>query len=156
MSDIVRGTVKQTDVTKGCQEVQLELLADETTDPDVEHYEQAGVTFRLPLDAETLCLALGGAQMNRTSLLTSGRGKRPTVALEEGEGGLYFDAVFRVFLKSDGTLRIGTKDATEAIIKGDLFKTWVDAHTHATPFGPTGAPVVLMPANTLSTIAKVT
>lgn len=69
----------------------------------------------------------------------------------------------------DGTIELG-KGATEAIIKGDAFKTWIDAefnkilaHTHPVQVSPatgTGATtgIVLsltpMPANTLSEVSK--
>lgn len=44
--------------------------------------------------------------------------------------------------------------ATEAIIKGNAFKTYFDAHTHPTAVGPSGAPAVPMPTTTLSTVSK--
>jgi len=35
-------------------------------------------------------------------------------------------------------------NATEAIIKGDLFQSFFDAHIHSTPVGPSGPPVIKM------------
>lgn len=72
-------------------------------------------------------------------------------------------------IKNDGTIELG-EGATEAIIKGNAFKTWIDgefnkilAHSHPVQVSPatgTGATtgIVLsltpMPSNTLSTVSK--
>jgi phage gp45-like len=114
MSDIVRGTVTRSDVTTGCQQLSLDLLEGET-DEGIEYYEQAGVSFRAYGDAEVLVAALGGSQQNRTAIGTSARGKRPTTAIEEGEGGLYFAGTFKVFLSADGGVYLGSPDATDWI-----------------------------------------
>jgi phage gp45-like len=150
---MIRGTIKRSDATTSTQQLQLELLDDET-DEDIELFESGGVSFRAYADADVLVAELGSSA-NRVAFLPSARGKRPTTAIEEGEGGLYFAGVYRVFVKNDGTARLGTYDATEAAMKGDQFKTEYDVHTHASPFGPTGAPIVLMSAASLSTIVKI-
>lgn len=52
------------------------------------------------------------------------------------------------------TVKLG-KGATESVIKGDAFKTFYEAHTHPTALGPSGPPLVKMPASTLSKKVKV-
>jgi phage gp45-like len=140
----VRGTVKRSDVTKGCQELQLDLLDEETRD-DVEFYEQAGVSFRAEDDADVLTIELGSST-NLAAFGTSGRGKRPTVAIEKGEGGLYYAGTFKVFLKSDGSVYLGDKDATDFValaskVMSELatIRTWANSHIHtsAAPGSPT-------------------
>jgi len=45
--------------------------------------------------------------------------------------------------------------ADNYLIRGDDFKITYDVHTHPGPFGPTGAPIVLLPINNISTTTKV-
>lgn len=42
------------------------------------------------------------------------------------------------------------KDATESIIKGDIFKEYYNKHTHTTPNGASGPPIIGIPSNCLS------
>jgi len=151
---IVLGTVKRSDVTTGAQQLQLDLLDGETRD-DVPVYEQAGVSFRAYADAEMLVDAIGGSESNLAAFGTSARGKRPTVSIQEGEGGLYFAGVFKVFLKNDGGVYLGSMSATEPAVFGNALKTEHDVHAHATPFGPTGAPIAGLTPACFSTIVKV-
>lgn len=144
---IVRGTVKQSTVTTGAQQLQLELLEGETRE-DVEAYEQAGVSFRAEDDADMLVVELGSAS-NLAAIGTNARGKRPTVAIEKGEGGLYFGGAYKVFLKQDGSLALGDKDATEAQALGDALKAWLSALTVGTPFGPSTTPLNLASIDTI-------
>lgn len=44
--------------------------------------------------------------------------------------------------------------ATEAIIKGNVFETIYNAHTHGSACGPTSPPIVLLTGAELSTVAK--
>lgn len=49
---------------------------------------------------------------------------------------------------------LGTSSSSEAMIKGNAFKTVYDAHVHPTPFGPSGPPTVPIPPTALSTKHK--
>lgn len=42
----------------------------------------------------------------------------------------------------------------QAAVLGDLFKAYFDTHTHPTPTGPSGPPIMPMPPTTLSEIVK--
>ena len=44
--------------------------------------------------------------------------------------------------------------ASDAVIKGDAFKSYFDGHTHPTAVGPSGPPVAPMPGSTLSKKVK--
>lgn len=111
---IIRGIVKLARMTTGAQTIQALDGRGLPTDDDVELYEQPGVSFRLADGDEVLVLELGGDPSNLTAIGTSGRGKRPTTNIEAGEGGLYFAGTFKVFLKQDGKVYLGSKDATKA------------------------------------------
>jgi hypothetical protein len=47
------------------------------------------------------------------------------------------------------------KGATDPVVKGTIFKTYNDTHTHSSSVGPTGPPIVPLPPTALSTAAKV-
>lgn len=53
-----------------------------------------------------------------------------------------------------GAIELGA-GATQSAVLGDLFKTYNDTHTHSSGIGPTGVPIVLMPASNLSTTVTV-
>lgn len=112
---IIRAIVKLARVTTGAQTIQALDGRGLPTDDDVELYEQPGVSFRLADGDEVLLLELGSDPSNLTAIGTSGRGKRPTVAIEAGEGGLYYAGMFKVFLKNDGNVYLGSKDATDYV-----------------------------------------
>lgn len=111
---IIRAIVKLARVTTGAQTIQALDGRGLPTDDDVELYEQPGVSFRLADGDEVLLFELGGDPSNLTAIGTSGRGKRPTVAIEAGEGGLYYAGTYKVFLKNDGKVYLGSKTATKA------------------------------------------
>lgn len=67
-----------------------------------------------------------------------------------GDGFLKFLDDGTVVLDGAVAIELG-EGATEAVIKGDLFKTLYNAHTHPTGVGPSGVPVVLL-STELSTI----
>jgi len=73
------------------------------------------------------------------------------VVIKMGENEITMDGQ-KVVINSSN-IELG-KDATESIIKGDIFKTYFDTHVHATPAGPSAPPTVPMPASTLSTVSK--
>jgi hypothetical protein len=78
----------------------------------------------------------------------------PTMAPDASVSGASGDhAVVR--LNGSTKLRLGSASANESAVNGDTFKTEFDAHAHATPFGPTGAPIVPLSAASLSTKIKV-
>lgn len=94
-----------------------------------------------------------------------------TLAWKDGSALLTFDAKGTVTLQnkagatlvmdSDSGKIVLTSDTIEvnggeqAMILGNLFKQYFDTHTHPTGVGPSGVPIVPMPANTLSSITKV-
>jgi hypothetical protein len=51
------------------------------------------------------------------------------------------------------TVKLGAA-ASQAVIKGDLFKQYFDTHTVSTVLGPSGPPIMPMPPSTLSTKVK--
>ena len=159
----IRGTVKASDTSTTCQEVQIELMAGEVRD-DVPLYEQAGVSFRAEDDAEVLVESIDGMDGNLAAFLSAARGKRPNDTIEKGEGGLYYAGVFRVFLKADGTVLLGTKDATDFVALASKvltelndIRTKFDLHVHtsAAPASPTTVPTVLIGAASSVAATKV-
>lgn len=50
----------------------------------------------------------------------------------------------------NGIIQLG-EGAVEPVVLGTSFKTAYDTHTHSSAMGPTGVPIVPLPANTLST-----
>ena len=115
LSMITRAIVRLSRTTTGAQTIQAEDAEGYPTDDDVELYEQPGVTFRVADGAEVLLLELGADGSNLTALATSGRGERPTTAIEEGEGGLYYAGEFKVFLKANGKVYLGSPAATDYV-----------------------------------------
>lgn len=49
---------------------------------------------------------------------------------------------------------LGATNATEPLLLGNQVKTWLDTHTHPSPFGPTSAPTTPLPTAALSTKHK--
>lgn len=49
---------------------------------------------------------------------------------------------------------LGATAATEPLVLGNQLKTWLDAHTHPTPMGPSGPPAAPLPPAALSTKHK--
>jgi phage gp45-like len=153
---IARAIVKLVNATTGCQTLQLAVEGDDDpTDDDIEDFQPFGVSFKRSIDDEALLFAVAGDSAHQIAMGSSGRGKRPTVDTQAGEGGLYLDGTYRVFLKADGTVRLGKLTATEPAMLGNATKTYSDSHAHATPFGPTGAPITPMPSTCLSTAVYV-
>lgn len=112
---IARAIVKLVNTTTGCQTLQLEVLGDDPTEPDVEDFQPFGVSFRRKVDDEALVLAPGGDGSHLIAVGSSGRGHRPTLAVEEGEGGLYLNGLYKVFLDKDGGVHLGAFDADKLI-----------------------------------------
>jgi hypothetical protein len=50
---------------------------------------------------------------------------------------------------------LGNASAGEAMVKGTAFKAYFDTHAHSSAMGPTGGPIVVMPASVLSTKHKI-
>ena len=111
---VARGIVKLSDVTKRCTSVQLVTYENDVRD-DVEHFEPNGVTFRPYPDMETVVLAVAGDAGHLISLGSSGRGRRPTTAIEPGEGGLYYAGEWKVFVAADGTVHLSKKDPSDFV-----------------------------------------
>lgn len=127
---------------------------------DAEHFEPYGFTSRAAPGAEAIGLSVGG---EHTVVICVADRRYRLTSLAEGEVALYDSAGSSVTLKADGkiiinaatTVEIGA-GATEALVKGTSFRTLYNAHTHSNPEGgATGAPVVQMGTDLLSTVGKV-
>lgn len=76
--------------------------------------------------------------------------KDGTITLTNKSGATFtMDATADKIVASATSIEID--GSAEAAVLGTTFKTYFDAHTHPTPFGPSGPPVTPMPSNTLST-----
>lgn len=151
---IMRGIVTLVDDGKKCQALQLEVLDEDDVVEDVENFQPFGVSFRAPVGSEAIVCAVTGDQNHLVVLGIQNRSKRPK-NVKENEGGLYVNGVYRVFLDENGVVYLGGPDASEPAVLGQSLKTWLDAHVHPTPFGPTGGPVTPLPTSALSTVVKV-
>lgn len=124
----------------------------------IEHLEPQGLHFRAAKDAGGVVVSAGG-QREAGVLLVAG-GIIPNDVIGEGEGGLHYLATWRLFLRSDGTLCLGSKEPADWVslaskvdseltkIKADLdaLKSSYDAHMHQAglliwPGGMSPAPV---------------
>lgn len=151
---IMRGIVTLVDDGKKCQALQLEVLDEDDVVEDVENFQPFGVSFVPPNQAEAIVCAVTGDQSHLIVLGIQDRRWRPK-NVKAHEGGLYVKGVYRVFLDENGVVYLGGPDATEPAVLGQALKTWLDAHTHATPFGPTGGPISPLPSSALSSSVKV-
>lgn len=127
---------------------------DESDTVEVEIALPYGFSSRAPAGSEALAALVSGDSAQGVATAPVHRDHRPT-GLAEGEVVLHYLGDVKLYLGSDGKTYVGAKDATESMMLGDATKTAYDAHTHATPFGPTGAPASPLPATCLSTITKV-
>lgn len=131
-----RGRMALVDDKKKLQQVQVELLADETKD-NVERFQQYGFTS-VPLEgAEVLCVFLGGGRDHGVVLSIDDRRHRLT-ELQAGDVALYTDEGTRIVLTRNQTINLacallqlaGVKDgdpADEVTIKTKKFT--VDCET---------------------------
>jgi phage baseplate assembly protein V len=97
-----RGRVALVDAKKKCQQLQVELLADETKD-NVEHFEPYGFTSHPKEGAEALVVFLGGGRDHGLVILAGDRRYRLT-KLEEGDVALYTDEGTKLVLGRNRTI----------------------------------------------------
>lgn len=76
-----------------------------------------------------------------------------TITLQNKAGATFvMDTTSDKIVVTAGTIELNGGE--QAAILGDLFKAYFDTHTHPTPTGPSGPPIMPMPATTLSEIVK--
>lgn len=76
-----------------------------------------------------------------------------TVTLQNKAGATFvMNSTSDKIVVTAGTIELNGGE--QAAILGDLFKTYFDTHTHPTPTGPSGPPIMPMPPTTLSEIVK--
>jgi phage baseplate assembly protein V len=120
-----RGRMSLVDDKKKLQQVQVELLADETKD-NVERFQQYGFTS-VPLEgAEALCVFLGGGRDHGIVLAIDDRRYRLT-ELKAGDVALYTDEGTKIVLGRDRTITISCdkrheESSEEVTIKTKTFK----------------------------------
>jgi len=138
--------------------VQAQYASDDVR--DAEHFEPYGFTSRAAPGAEAIGLSVGG---EHTVVICVADRRYRLTSLAEGEVALYDAEGSSVTLKADGkividaaaTIELGA-GATEALVRGTSFRALYNAHTHSNPEGgTTGAPVVPMGTDLLSTVGKV-
>ncbi|MEO7691295.1 MAG: phage baseplate assembly protein V [Sphingomonas sp.] len=112
-----RVTIAGVDSGKKMQQLQIELMADETRD-EVEHFEPYGLTSNPKKDgAEGVHLSVGGLRSNGVVICVANRQYRLT-GLAEGEVAIHDDQGQKVHLKRDGILVHGKKLTFES--EGDI------------------------------------
>lgn len=125
-----RGRMALVDDKKKLQQVQVELLADETKD-GVERFQQYGFTS-VPLEgAEVLCVFLGGGRDHGVVLSIDDRRYRLT-DLKAGDVAIYNDTGAKIVIGRDRTITIDCdkrheESSEEVTIKTKTFK--VDCET---------------------------
>jgi hypothetical protein len=149
----LRNLIVRTKVNRSGDKPQLTWGGGARTTPDVEVMRQQGVYFREPPNAQGVMLAPGGDPS--VAVAVGLGGAVPSGAVADGEGGLHYLGTFKVYLHTDGTVRLGDKVATDFVALASLvstqlgaIKTAFDAHVHtsAAPATPTSPPTVPMPA----------
>src|SRR4029450_4777617 len=124
------------DDKKKLQQVQVELMADETKD-DVERFQQYGFTSVPLVGAEALCVFLGGGRDHAIVLSIDDRRHRLT-EMQGGDVAIYNDTGAKIVLTREQVINVacalgalaGVKDdepADEVTIKTKKFK--VDCET---------------------------
>ena len=147
---------------------ELTVTTHEDDDQDeAEHMTPAGVYFRPVVGAEGVALQVGGRAEHRVII-----GATPTDAPAvdtEGEGGLYLDGLFRVYLASDGTVHLGEQEASDFVALAqkvldelNAVKSAFDGHIHTTtatvgtgPVGVISPPTSSMPSPSSVAATKV-
>ncbi|MCW3835964.1 phage baseplate assembly protein V [Sphingomonas canadensis] len=114
---IGRGTISGADADPKMQELQVEMLADETHE-GVEHVEPYGFTARPKKGAEAVMLAVGGLRGHGIVLAVADRRYRIT-GLQEGEVSLYDDQGQQVLIGRDG-IRIVSAQGVSIETEGDF------------------------------------
>lgn len=129
---IARGVVALTNAAKMMQTVQLSLLAGETSEDSLEHFEPYGFTSRPLPGAEAVTVFVDGDRSHGLCLVVADRRYRMT-GFEEGEVALHDDQGQSVHLTRTGIVVKGgglpiriedtpsvTLDTEQTILTGDL------------------------------------
>src|SRR5262245_29016778 len=127
---VTRGRLALVDDAKKMQQLQIELLADETKD-NVERFQQYGLTSHPLEGAEVLSVFLAGGRDHALVVAVDDRRHRLT-KLEPGDVALYTDEKTRIVLTREQTIKLacalwqlaGVKDgdpADEVTIKTKKF-----------------------------------
>jgi phage baseplate assembly protein V len=131
------------------QMIQVTGLKDETIS-DIERMQEYGFETYPKTDSEATINFINGNRDQGLIICVSDRRYRPT-DLSEGEVRVYDYLGSKITLKKTGIIEMSGNAGTalEKIVLGETLKTWLEAHTHATPVGPSGPPTQ---AATLPTI----
>lgn len=143
---VSRGVVKRVDDAKKVQELQVELLADETRD-GVERLQPYGLTSVPEADAECVVIFVGGRRDHGFALAVDDRRYRPT-GLQPGDVCLYGKTGSKVVMKANGDVEVtpstgvlklnGTLEATGDVKAGAVSLL---NHTHSAGTPPSGLSV---------------
>lgn len=128
---LVRGIVTLVDDTKKVQQVQAELLVPGQAPDEIEVAMPFGFTSKPPKSVEAIFGAIGASRAN--TVLMGWLDRARPKGLEDGEAGLHYLGEFKVFLKNDGSLRLGSKDATKLIALAEKIDGAFNALVNAAP-----------------------
>lgn len=150
-----RAVITAVDDAAKAQLLTLKERDDEEEFDQIEHAQPFGLSFRPSVGAEVILVSPDGESANQVAICAQDRTKRPAVDVAEGEGGLYLEGVYRVFLAADGTVHLGEQEGADFValaakVDAELsaLKTAYDMHTHPHSMGPTGPVTVpLVPFN---------
>lgn len=161
---IVRGVVTFVDNHHDCPTVQAELLADEVVD-NIEHVQPYGLHFHPPTEAECVVACVGDDRANSVAFGLNLRGDRPQEAIEPGEGGLYYQGTYKVFIAADGCVYLGEKSeeadfvalADKVLSELNDIRDKFDKHIHTTTatIGTGGAGTVSAPTASMGSAKSV-
>lgn len=153
-SDLVQAAVvRLVDDTGKVQKIQIESDGEDDL-LEAESLLPYGFSAVAPAGSDAMVAEVSGDAGQAVVVAAQHRDYRPT-GLKSGEVVLHVLDTVLVFLDETKKLYLGDKAATEPAVLGQAFKTYSDAHTHASPFGPTGAPITPIPSSALSSIVKV-
>lgn len=165
---ISRVVIEATKDNEGMQTLKLSALADEERD-DIERFQNYGFTSVPKEGAEGIVICPQGNREHMIVIVVDDRRFR-FKAMAEGEVAMYTDEGDAIHIKRGGNIEILAaatvkvkspvvelgETATEALVKGDIFKTLFNSHTHigSAPGNLTTGPVQSMGPVHLSTISK--
>lgn len=161
-----RAIITAIDDSKSIQEMKIELLAGETKE-GVERMQNYGFTSHPHKDSEALCGFVGGNRSHGVIFVVDDR-KYRLKNLEKGEVAIYTDEGDKLHFKRGNKLEITTNDVKinaakvdiggsglEAVLNGETFQTFFNAHTHIGNLGaPTAPPTTASDPSHLSTKVK--
>ena len=111
----------------------------------IPHAQPAGLHFLPYVDSEGVLLSVSNdADKAWLIVPTPPPDKRPPAVADQGTGGLYYNAKFKVMIKADGKLYMGdTADdigTPHTVARADTLVPKYNAHVHPTPWGLSGLP----------------